>query len=194
MANRRIVSFNRQFDSTGDGQALTAIVTLDGLPYHAQYGLERGCVRAWGFTAGINSTFQYATKRASVGGSILLDKFVDDEFHEANGEGVDWFGITGTTKERLRLQLYPSVNQAPYWVKGRKEYPVPEYDNGLFAMLRAKATDPMSGETVVAMEWHFFQTNKVSFSGRQNSLRGPQGSSMFISFELEDIPDSGDND
>lgn len=162
----------------------TAIVTLRGLPFYAQRGGE-GCVRAWGFTAGVNTTFQYPVPAPSPGGTLLLDAFMDDELEEANGEGVDWFGKTGATKERLALHVYPSIKEAPYWLKKKSSHPIEDYDGGLFAMLKAWATEPLTGEKDVILEWHFFQVNRVSFTGKPNELHGPQGSKMFLTFERD---------
>lgn len=169
-----------------DGLVLAATVSFSGFPVFAQEAPKETAVKYWGFSHGINATFQYPVLGADSARAIVRTP-VDEEIGGENGEGVDAFTLHGTKKCQLVLTIYSSLISAPFWFKTLGKPPVPEYNGGLFAIMNSQISMPWADEMVKVMEWGFFQTNRVAFNGDVNKLAGPGGAVINLSFEPEEI-------
>lgn len=121
-----------------------AAITFDGAPLFAMEGLSDGC--SWGFTRGINSTFEIPALDRE---DIWVGSTIDHEVDQTNAEGVEWLGPHGTKNVPLGISVFRDHASLPTPIKGRH----PSDHSGPFMVLRADARCPVSLALITIMEW-----------------------------------------
>lgn len=173
----------------GSGSRCTAVLTFSGFPMFAQPALSESGVPMWGFSHGINSTFQYELDRQRLP-SVILQVQLDAEMSAQNGEGVDVFTRHGTKKQPLAVTLYTSIARAPYWLRPSRR-PGGADGGGMLLVLASRMRSPDTGEMVKVMERAFFQVGDFRADGGENTMKCLQEGVVSISFEPEEAIDDG---
>jgi hypothetical protein len=168
---------------------LTAVVSMAGFPIFAQESLAGSPGPLWGFSHGINATFQFEVAETRPA-TVILETPIEKEFGAVNGEGVDVFTEHGTKKQQLVLTIYSSIHTCPHWIRREgKKCPVEGFDRGMVARLHARMSNAWTGESVKVMEWHLYQVNRAAFNGDNNAFRHQTGATLDLSFEADERPE-----
>jgi hypothetical protein len=153
------------------GESPFIVLSLSGFEPWFHRAATSSMAIMWGYTGGINSTFQFPASSWSNGkGDAVAAMFLDEDHGGGNWEGIEWVSKHGVRRARLLVTLMNNEK------------------SGGIVSFSSMGEDPLTERAFPIMTWPFRPVEDPgSFDFRERGVRftGPRGSSVTIFFTGE---------